>query len=193
MDIHALRIVGAVIAAIVIVGCAQEPTGLREPVSTVPNFTGEQLRPGAFHSDTLSGTWWIASFFFTTCEDVCPVLTARVAALQRTYGDRVRFVSITVDPDMDDLEAIKEFASGYKADLDRWTFVRMPYDSVRQLALRGFLVVDPKEPGLHTSRLILVDPQQRVREYFDGMDVKEIERLERVLEQLEPLKERAGA
>lgn len=193
MGLHALRIAGAVTILLAIVGCAHEPTGIREPVTTVPTFTGEQLRTGTFHSDTLTGIWWIASFFFTTCEDVCPVLTARVAELHRTYGDRVRFVSITVDPDMDDIESIRSFATGYRADGDRWTFVRMPYDSVRRLASRGFLVVDPKKPGLHTSRLILVDPQQRVRDYFDGMDTKEIDRLERVLEQLEPLKERPGA
>lgn len=180
-----MRVAGSVVLLVLLFGCSQEPRGIREPVTTVPTFTGEQIRSGRFHSDTLTGKWWIASFFFTTCEDVCPVLTARVADLHRTYGDRVRFVSISVDPDMDDIDAIRDFAGGYRADLDRWTFVRMPYDSVRRLASRGFLVVDPQKPGLHTSRLILVDPQQRVRDYFDGMDKTEIERLHRVLEQLD--------
>ena len=56
-----------------------------------PNFelqahTGETLR---FYDDVIKGKVVAVNFIFTTCKDVCPMETARMASVYKLLGDRV--------------------------------------------------------------------------------------------------------
>jgi cytochrome oxidase Cu insertion factor (SCO1/SenC/PrrC family) len=85
---------------------------------------GQQHR---FFSDLLRGHIVVLNVVFTHCEDACPLMTKRLLGVSREVGDRfgqdVRFISVSVDPQRDTPERLKAFAVEQGADLPGWRFV----------------------------------------------------------------------
>lgn len=156
-------------------------TQMREPVRAVPVFHGVDQSGAAFHSEQLRGKWWIGSFFFTSCETVCPMINKVVAGLQKKWSPTVSFVSVSTDPDTDTKEVLAKYAKEYGAQKDVWFLVRMPSDSMMVLAESGMGVMKPVTPAGHSTRLVLVDENMQVRDYFDGTDSVQVARLEMLL------------
>ena len=67
------------------------------------------------------------TFIYATCRDSCPVLAAKMVALQRRLGPelgpRVRFVAITVDPETDTPQVLASYAKAIGADRNGWSFL----------------------------------------------------------------------
>ncbi|MFN4768775.1 MAG: SCO family protein [Candidatus Kapaibacterium sp.] len=165
-------------------GTSVEQTSL-PVIKEAPSFSGIDQSGKAFRSAELKGSMWIASFMFSECQGVCPVMNSTLGDIQELYGiPDLRFVSITVDPQTDTPEILAEYAKSYKADLQRWSFVRMEKDSVRALSVRGFLLSDPVEPSAHSSRYVLVDRQFRIRGYYDCLDSAKVSELKADIERI---------
>ncbi|MFN8367361.1 MAG: SCO family protein [Candidatus Kapaibacterium sp.] len=147
-------------------------------VKSAPVFTAENSDGTTFNSSSLKGNVWVASFMFTSCSGVCPVMNGRQSTLQQEYSkSNVKFVSISVDPETDTKEVLDDYAKEYNANPYSWFFVRMPLDSVRGLAVKGFMVSDPVEPSAHSPRFILVDKKGMIRGYYDSMDSVKVQEL----------------
>ncbi|MBL7999900.1 MAG: SCO family protein [Candidatus Kapabacteria bacterium] len=149
-------------------------------VKSAPQFSGENFDGRTFTSTSLKGSVWIASFMFTTCGGVCPVMNGHQSALQNEYSPKgVRFVSVSVDPDNDTREALTAYAATYgiAPGSDVWYMLRMPIDSVRSLSVKGFLLSDPVEPSAHSPRFVLIDKEQNIRGYYDSMDSSKVRQL----------------
>lgn len=156
-------------------------------IKEAPFFSGIDQQGSVLRSNQLLGKIWIASFMFTSCQGVCPVMNGELQKVQREFESfDIRFVSFTVDPETDSQQALAEYGKRYSADVRRWSFVRMNIDSVRSLSKTGFLLSDPFEPSAHSSRYVLVDKKNRIRGYYDCMDsvkVVELKRDIRILQQ----------
>src|SRR5215213_4600920 len=80
------------------------------------------------------------TFIYTTCPDVCPLLTDKMAhvrdELGAAFGPEVAFVSITVDPEHDTPEVLKAYAAAFDADLDGWVFLTGAPADIREAARR---------------------------------------------------------
>ena len=77
----------------------------------------------------------IVSYIFTTCDTICPVLTATLASAQEdllTSQTPPLIVSVSIDPDEDTPEKLKSYAQSYKAS-DQWVFLTGKLDSIIQL------------------------------------------------------------
>ncbi|HXG91130.1 MAG TPA: SCO family protein [Blastocatellia bacterium] len=113
-------------------------------------------KPVHFYDDLLKGRVVLINFVFTTCQGVCPVMTANLAKVQEYLGERVgshvNMISISVDPAVDTPEALKKFAESYKVK-SGWYFLTGKKDDV-ELVLRklGGYVADKND---HTSLLII--------------------------------------
>src|SRR3989338_141182 len=84
-------------------------------ITTVsPGFQGEMSK-----RDFL-GAPWIADFIFTRCQGPCPILSARMAELQRQIPEAVRLVSFTVDPGYDTPAVLEAYARRFGASSRRW-------------------------------------------------------------------------
>lgn len=84
-------------------------------------FTNEEAKP--FGSEDLYGSIWIANFIFTSCDTVCPQMTAELLRLQAVLADEgieVTFVSFTVDPEVDRPKVIKEYMSSFGNEHKNW-------------------------------------------------------------------------
>jgi protein SCO1/2 len=96
-------------------------------VGPAPDFTlstqaGERLTLSELRGKVLAVT-----FIYATCKDTCPVLTAKMVTLQRrlgaAFGPRVRFVAVTVEPEVDTPAVLDAYARRFGADLAGWSFV----------------------------------------------------------------------
>lgn len=65
------------------------------------------------------------NFIFTTCTTICPVMTATFAKMRRELGaagGELRLVSISIDPEYDRPEVLKEYARQFGAG-EGWSFL----------------------------------------------------------------------
>ena len=87
------------------------------------NQDGKKVR---FYSDVLKGKTVVVNAFFTSCTSVCPPMNRNMQKIQEALGERVGrdvyFVSITVDPEVDTPERLKEYAKNFHAG-PGWTFL----------------------------------------------------------------------
>ncbi|NUN48519.1 MAG: DUF420 domain-containing protein [Candidatus Brocadiae bacterium] len=140
---------------------------------------------GAVSSASLRGRPWIANFVFTRCTTVCPVMTARMAELDRTLPPGVRLVSFSVDPGHDTPEVLRAWMTSSGLRDVRWAFVTWPTRVERDRAVRGFLLTsadtpeDAANPILHDSRFVLVDADGMVRGFYSSDDPDAMRRLRR--------------
>ena len=78
-----------------------------------------------FYTDLVKGQTVAINFIFTTCTTICPPLGATFARVQKELGARsqkVRFISISVDPATDTPERLKSWGAKFHAG-ETWTFV----------------------------------------------------------------------
>jgi protein SCO1/2 len=142
----------------------------------VPAFQLTDQAGQPFDNARLAGAPWIAGFIFTSCTDTCPMITARMASLQKKLaGTSVRLVSFTVDPAHDTPAVLSDYGRKAGADFARWSFATGPVERIQALVTKGFKLTmlggDPKAGEgeiVHEERLVLVDAGGRVRGYYDG-------------------------
>jgi protein SCO1 len=91
-----------------------------------------------FYDDLVKDKKVIINFTYTNCSNSCPTSSANLAKVQRLLGDRVGreifLLSLSLDPDRDTPEALKEYADKWKAG-PGWTFAtgsRQDIDAIRR-------------------------------------------------------------
>ena len=93
------------------------------PNVQVVTHDGKNLR---FYDDLLKGKVVVINFIYTSCQDICPIATARLAQVEEKLGEQmgrdVFFISMTVDPERDTPERLNEYAKAFGTG-PGWTFV----------------------------------------------------------------------
>lgn len=123
---------------------------------------------------SLRGRVVLVGFLYTSCTAACPLLSARLAALQRALreidpeGRRVAILSVTVDPARDTAAALRAYGARFGADPARWRFLREAPDRLAPvLAAYGeWARRTPAGEVDHPARLHLVDADGQVREIY---------------------------
>lgn len=145
---------------------------------TLPSFelTNEKKQP--FGSEQLRGKIWVANFVFTSCPSVCPKLMERMQEVQhrsRNAGAGFQLVTITVDPENDTPEKLREYAYRFAASPYRWNFLTGDLKAIEKTVIDGFKLAMGKDADnlfeiFHSERLVLVDRKGRIRGYFEAND-----------------------
>lgn len=133
-------------------------------------------------AETLRGKVALVTFIFTTCPDVCPLLTAKFAQLQRMLGPQgvkdFFLVSITTDPEVDKPDVLKSYAQRYSADFRTWAFLTGSEAKLNSVWRAFGVSVKNKGRGLvqHTTLTTLIDRQgtRRINYYGDSWLEKDI-------------------
>ena len=150
-------------------------------LGSLPEFALTDEAGEAFGRASLEGRYTVSDFIFTTCVDICPMLTREMAKLQGALREDpvlqgVELVSFSVDPERDTPEALRAYASKHDADLTRWSFVTGPRDALIALIEGGFklsVMVNADAEGapfLHSDKFVLADPQGRIRGYYAALE-----------------------
>jgi protein SCO1/2 len=156
--------------------------GRREVKTPVTDFklTDQDGKPFQFKNSR--GKLVLATFIFTTCPDVCPLLTAKFAAIQRTLDEKKSkdylLLSISTDPERDSAVVLKEYAGRFKADLRNWLFLTGTRQDLAMVWKIFRVNVTKTRAGdvNHTTLTTLIDRQgnRRVDYYGDKWQDKEI-------------------
>ncbi|MEO1370683.1 MAG: SCO family protein [Acidobacteriota bacterium] len=156
-----------------------------------PDFSFTNRDGRTIDRQSLGGQPWVADFIFTTCPGVCPVLTRRMKDLaDEVPADRVRLVSISVDPDNDTPDVLEAYAQKNGAG-DNWLFLTGDRSEIERVIKDGFkLAYDPTpqansaEAIVHSNRFVLVDAAGQIRGYYDAFNDDDLANLRRDLASL---------
>jgi protein SCO1/2 len=166
---------------------------------TIPAFSFLNQEGKNISDKDLEGKIYVANFFFATCPTICPKMNYNVKGLTEKYlmDEQVKFLSFTVDPEKDSVQALAAYAKQMGADNHNWWFLTGNKDSIYSLARNGFLV--PAAGGktaadfFHSQDLLLIDKDKRIRGIYDGLDESDVKKLNDEIEVLEmEYKEKAG-
>ena len=135
----------------------------------------------------LKGQVVLVDFIYTTCHGPCPAQTHNMRRVQRGLSEQARartqFLSVTIDPENDDAEALSAYAKRHGVDMSDWAFLTGPEAEIEATRRAYHIgVTDAEQGGLdHSLRSYVIDDRgylvNRYRsESFDADQV--IERLE---------------
>jgi len=129
-----------------------------------------------FFSQKLRGKVWIADFIFTSCGDVCPMMSKNMAGLSRTFEavPAVQLVSISVNPEVDTPQKLKEYKSQFKKVGDNWHLLTGNREDIKDIVLNSFKLGKVDEPIFHSSYFALIDRSGYIRGYYDGKTDEDI-------------------
>ncbi|PKQ45881.1 SCO family protein [Confluentibacter flavum] len=136
---------------------------------------------------------YVADFFFTTCQTICPIMTSHMADVQKEImtDDEVMLLSYTVTPEIDTVEQLKRYANDKGVNDAKWNLVTGDKKQIYELARKSYLAVKSNGDGgpfdmIHTENFMLIDKKKQIRGFYDGTKAEDIERL---LDDIEILKE----
>jgi protein SCO1/2 len=140
-----------------------------------------------FTSDDLAGRVHVASFIYTRCAGVCPMMVEQLAKVQAALATRpgALLVSYTVTPNDDTPALLAQFGAARGIDPARWKLVTGDADQIYGLARTSYFSDDGRldkarpasEQFLHTEKVLLVDRAGRLRGVYNGTLSREIEKL----------------
>jgi protein SCO1/2 len=156
-----------------------EPAGFARAVGEAqpaPDFAlvDQDGRPVSLAS--LRGHVLLLDFIYTHCPGPCPILTARHVALQRALppelAEKVRFVSISLDPARDTPEAMRAYATARGADLARWSFLTGDTAAVTDVLERYGVGAQAGANGEieHLVVTYVIDAEGRIARRFGGLE-----------------------
>ena len=157
------------------------------PISgSVPDFEFTDSNGETITREDMEGKVWVADFIFTTCTMACPIMTGNMNLIHKSFKDNnnVRIISISVYPEYDTPEVLKEYASRYNANTDRWHFLTGPEESVKNIIKTGFKIGDYEDIIFHSEKFALVDVRGNIRGYYSGMETEDMSKLKKDIKRL---------
>ena len=140
---------------------------------------GKNVTPKNF-----AGTVYVTDFFFTTCHSICPIMSTQMERIAAHFkeNNEVKFLSHTVDPEIDTVEQLKRYALKHNADAKQWMFVTGGKKELYGIARTGYLLNAEEGDGgpddfIHTQNFALIDKDKRIRGFYDGTDSTQMNQL----------------
>ncbi len=133
----------------------------------------------------VTGKIYVASFFYTACQQLCPTLRSNLAKVQAAFrdDDRVLILSHSVAPQHDDTVALARYAAANGMIRGKWHLLTGAAAEIARLERESYFAQLPDsvngEPVrlLHSETFVLVDGEGRVRGVYDGSLVYDTEKL----------------
>ncbi|NNE31467.1 MAG: SCO family protein [Winogradskyella sp.] len=159
---------------------------------SLTNQNGERIT-----HNTYKDKIYVADFFFTTCQTICPIMTDHMYQIQEELldDDEVLLLSHSVTPKIDSVAQLKRYAINKGVNDNKWNLVTGDKKQIYQLARKSYLAVKTQGNGdqydmIHTENFMLIDKKRQIRGFYDGTQPEDIERL---LEDIETLKSFGGS
>ena len=127
---------------------------------------------------------YVADFFFTTCPSICPKMTENMGLIQENIktDNQVLLLSFSVTPEIDSVKQLKRYAIEKGVIDSKWNLLTGDKKEIYELARKSYLAVKSNGDGgehdmIHTENFILVDPEKRIRGFYDGTDTNAMDEL----------------
>ena len=153
---------------------APKPVERRQVNLPIDDFTLTDQGGNSFPFKNLRGKVVVVAFAYTTCADVCPLITAALRQVQSKLSADERktsyLLTVTTDPEVDSPKVLASYAKRYGAELDGWSFLTGS-ETVLKSVWKNFGVgVKRKGRGLvdHTPLTAILDRHGVLRVAFIG-------------------------
>ncbi len=115
-------------------------------------------------------------------------MSREMAEIYEEYQDveKVQFVSFSVDPERDSLDALISYAEKWGVTDQRWQFFRTEKESIKTLYRDGFKL-GGELPFGHSGAFVLIDENGVIRSYYNYDDEESLELLKSHLNILKDL------
>ena len=140
----------------------------------IADFTLVDQNSREFQFSKLTGRVVVVAFAYTTCPDVCPLITAALRQVQSGLTPdehkKVFLLTITTDPEIDAPKVLASYGKRYGADFANWSFLSGDQAAL-QIVWKNFGVgVKRKARGLvdHTPLIAVVDRKSKMRVVYVG-------------------------
>lgn len=143
----------------------------------LPDFALRDAEGKTFDPSSFQNKWSVVFFGFTRCTTTCPMVMGyfknEIARLSASELQKLQFVMVSVDPEHDQAEKLKEFVKLYHTDIRG---ISGTVDQIKDFAAgfhTGFAKEqqDPKNIDIymmaHSPKIFLVDPQGLWRAVYD--------------------------
>ena len=127
----------------------------------------------------MTGKITVVDFIFTRCKGPCPLMAENMKIVYDEFigNNNVQIISISVDPEYDSLEILKQYAIDKGVIDKRWNFLSADMESVVDICENGFKLAAEDLPGAHSTKFVLVDEQLNIRGYYSGIEIHSVEQL----------------
>ncbi len=139
---------------------------------------------GVIADSTLAGRPYVASFIYTQCAAVCPILVRQLSRVQAAAAD-AHIVSFSVTPDTDTPAALALFGKERGIDSHTWSLVTGDKRTIYALARSSYFADDSRVGSaadeetvfLHSEKLLLVDANGQLRGIYNGTQPHAVDQL----------------
>ena len=145
---------------------------------TIANFSFINQNGKIITQKEYEGKIYVADFFFTTCQSICPKMTNNMVWLQNQLlnNPKVLLLSHSVTPDIDSVAVLKQYALRKGVIDSKWNLVTGDKKQIYYLARKSYLAVKSGKPSelydmVHTENFVLIDQKKRVRGFYDGTNL----------------------
>jgi protein SCO1/2 len=171
----ALLGMASVLAALWAFAQEMRPREALPRISPAPEFSlisqdGRELKLADLRGKVVAIT-----FIFTRCTDTCAVLTPMMSFVQdrlgSEFGTKIAFLSITVDPERDTPEVLKEYGEAFGAKFAGWFFLTGSPSAITDVTRRYGVFAAKTENGNvdHTFLTSIIDRHGILRVQYLGV------------------------
>lgn len=145
----------------------------------VPNMLVETMSGDFKTLTTNTGEVTLVEFIYTTCADICQSSGGEFAELRDLIVRKdlsVRMMSISFDPEVDDINALLNYADLHNAFDKAWTIVRPQVSDLKDMLDFFQVTVIPDNWGgyQHNTAVLLISPDGQFSGVFNTNAYQEI-------------------
>ena len=144
-------------------------------IGPAPTFALTRETGAPFAARDLDGKVAVVTFIYTSCGDVCPLLTQKLVDVQdrlgSAFGREVFFVSITLDPDIDRPDVLEGYGRGMGSDPGGWAYLTGTAEEIAAVAHAYGVVFEKRPDGevVHSLLTSISDRSGTMRVQYMGM------------------------
>jgi protein SCO1 len=151
---------------------------------TIADFELINQYGACVNKETVSNKIYVANFFFATCQSICPEMSTNLVDVQAAFknDDSLLILSHSINPLHDTVEVLKNYATTYQAEKNKWHLLTGDKKQIYDLAKTSYLVNALEDDGtpegfLHSELFLLIDTKGRIRGMYDGTNKVEVKKL----------------
>ncbi|KDN56844.1 SCO family protein [Flavobacterium seoulense] len=169
------------------VASASDAEGALVKIGPAPKFELTNQDNKIINNDSYKGKVYVLEFFFTTCPSICPKMNQSMLVLEKKFFGNPNFgiATITIDPNHDTPEVLKEHAKLLGVKSSNWNFLTGDRQVIFDLANKGFNLYAGENSKVnggfeHSGMFALIDKNGNIRcrkdnfgnpiLYYDGLE-----------------------
>ena len=147
------------------------------------NQNNEEIQLKALQGDVL-----VMVMIYTSCQTACPRLVADMRGIEEQIPadkkDKVTLVFVSIDPETDTTQRLKEFAKENQMDTDKWVFLRGSEEDTREFS--AVLAVSYKKISpmdfSHSNIISVFDQGGQLAYQQEGLGINNEETVSKIIE-----------